>query len=93
MKTENFFTETKFRKHNHTITSRLLSLDLYGKPVSLTFRGQDKIKTPFGATITILLSIFLFIFGLHRWFSTLSNTVSYVPLHRSNLISRRSSDL
>ena len=92
MNAETLLSQKKFIKNDHNISSRLLSLDLYGKPVSLTFQGQDKIKTPFGATITILLSLFLFIFGIHRWFSTLSNTVSYVPLHRSNLITRRESD-
>ena len=89
MNQEKLFAQRKLKKKDNTISNRLLSLDLYGKPVTLTFEGEDKIKTPFGATITIFLSIFLFAFGIHRWFSTLSNTVSYVPLHRSNLDSRR----
>ena len=64
-----------------SIWSRLLSLDMYGKPVSLTFNGKEKIKTHFGAIITCLVSLALLIFGLNRWFNTLTNSSRYVPVH------------
>ena len=90
---EELLSQRKLEKTNHDISNRLLSLDAYGKPVSLTFRGKDRIKTPIGAAITIFIALFLFVFGIHRWFSTLSNNVTYVPLHRANLSSQRSASL
>ena len=93
MTIEALLSQRKLQKTEKDISNRLLSLDAYGKPVSLTFRGQDRIKTPIGAAITIFIALFLFGFGIHRWFSTLSNNVTYVPLHRSNIVSQRSTSL
>lgn len=35
--------------------NRCQSFDMYGRPVSLTFHGQEKFKTPIGASLTILV--------------------------------------
>lgn len=43
----------------------LENLDLYGRPVTLSFRGKDKFRTLFGGIVSVLLlcalmSVFLY---------------------------------
>ena len=52
---------------NDKFTKYCVNLDLYGKPVSLTFQGKEKYKTTFGAMLTLLVSIFLIGFGTFRF--------------------------
>ena len=81
----------KFRKTELHASDRCTSFDLYGKPISLTFQGNDKFKTRVGATITILVSIFLIGFGAFRFQSFLRydelNNVQ-ITMHEKNLASR-----
>ena len=44
--------------------SKLVSLDLYGKPVSLTFLGKEKYKTIIGACFSISVATILIIFTI-----------------------------
>ena len=44
--------------------NRLVSLDLYGKPVQLTFLGKAKYKTIIGAVFSISVVIVLFLFTI-----------------------------
>ena len=57
----------KIKGHESSqITQKCLSLDLYGKPVALTFQGRDKYRTKVGALITLFVLVFLLSFGLYR---------------------------
>ena len=58
-----------FKKNDAQMKNTFLNFDLYGKPISLTFQGRDKYRTPVGATITLLVSVFLIGFGIIRWLS------------------------
>ena len=40
------------------------SLDIYGRPVQLTFHGQEKIKTPIGACLTVIIVVVLLLFAV-----------------------------
>ena len=44
--------------------ARCLKLDMYGRPVQLTFKGNDKFRTRFGAIITILVGLLIGAFTL-----------------------------
>ena len=61
---------------------------MYGKPVSLTFQGNDKFRTTFGATVTVIVSIFLISFGLFTFLNILRGEVEtnhQIMLHANNL--------
>lgn len=45
-----------------TTCNRFYNLDMYGRPVSLTFHGEEKFKTPVGVVLTISLVLFLCLF-------------------------------
>ena len=45
-------------------SNRCTSLDIYGRPVQLTFHGQEKIKTPIGACLTFFIFSVMLIFAL-----------------------------
>ena len=42
----------------------LISLDAFGEPVTLNYRGDSSFKTGVGAFFTIVLRIFIFTYGL-----------------------------
>ena len=42
----------------------LVSLDAYGEPVTLNYKGSSTFKTGFGAFFTIVLRVFILIFGV-----------------------------
>lgn len=37
----------------------LRNLDVYGKPVTMTYRGKDKFKTTFGGVVSLILLLFI----------------------------------
>lgn len=39
------------------------SLDVYGKPVSLTFQGDEKFRTSCGGCVTLTVGLILVLFG------------------------------
>ena len=42
----------------------LTSLDAFGEPVSLNYKGETSFKTSIGAFFTIVLRLFIFGYGL-----------------------------
>ena len=42
----------------------LISLDVFGEPVTLNYRGESTFKTSIGAFFTIILRTFIFSYGL-----------------------------
>ena len=42
----------------------LVSLDVFGEPVTLNYRGESTFKTGIGAFFTIILRAFIFSYGL-----------------------------
>ena len=42
----------------------LVSLDAFGEPVTLNYRGESTFKTGVGAFFTIILRAFIFTYGL-----------------------------
>ena len=55
IKTDNYKMPS-FRKNNY---DKFAQLDLFGQPVQLTFKGDNKFRTPFGAFLTITMVILL----------------------------------
>ena len=43
--------------------SKFLNFDVYGKPVSLTFKGNDKYRTVPGVIITVFVGIFVLLYA------------------------------
>ena len=43
--------------------SKISKFDMYGRPVSLTFHGSEKFRTPVGAILTIILVVILAMFS------------------------------
>ena len=43
----------------------LTSLDAFGEPVTLNYRGESSFKTGVGAFFTIVLRAFIFSYGLY----------------------------
>ena len=43
----------------------LISLDAFGEPVTLNYRGESSFKTGVGAFFTIVLRAFIFSYGLY----------------------------
>ena len=73
---------TRKWKTDRHIADKFLNFDLYGKPVSLTFQGNEKFRTSVGAVITIMVSIFLIGFGAFRWLSYTDANLSQITMHR-----------
>ena len=42
----------------------LVSLDVFGEPVTLNYRGESTYKTGIGAFFTVILRVFIFTYGL-----------------------------
>ena len=70
------------KSYSPSLKTLFQSLDFYGKPVLLTFKGQSKIKTTLGAIISFIVFLLWFhIFGrnlyrLFRWNRNLYHTNS-----------------
>ena len=65
---------------------KCLNLDVYGKPISLTFHGSDSFKTRVGAIITIMAAVFLVGFGAFRLIAyNNSKKIVYIALHEDDL--------
>ena len=45
-------------------SNRCKNFDMYGRPVSLTFKGNEKYKTPIGAVLTIFVVSLLLTYAL-----------------------------
>ena len=45
-------------------TDAAFPLDMYGRPVSLTFKGNEKYKTPIGASLTVFVVTLLLTYAL-----------------------------
>ena len=85
--------KNKFRKNDTNTKERCLKFDLYGKPISLTFQGNDKFRTTFGATVTIIVTMLLLGFGTFRFQSFLrieEGNTSQISIHDSYLEYRES---
>lgn len=54
--------ESRARRTN--ICNKFVSLDVYGKPVQLTFMGKEKFKTNIGACISITVAVILLLFTI-----------------------------
>jgi len=46
----------------HSFASKIKEYDQFGKPVSLTFEGEDTFKTVFGGAVSLLLWCMVFVF-------------------------------
>ena len=58
-------------------------MDIYGKPVRLTFKGADTYKTQIGATVTILAGMAVITFGLYSWASRAERgRISQTTMHQ-----------
>ena len=44
---------------------KIRSLDIYGKSITFTYKGQEKYNTLFGGLISIIIKIFIYILGLY----------------------------
>ena len=84
-----WMSQRKFKSNDLQMKNCFLNFDLYGKPISLTFKGQEKFRTPFGAAITIFVSLVLIGFGAIRAIraTKVYNTVQ-VKMHARNLEER-----
>ena len=47
-----------------SLTKYLTSLDAFGEPVTLNYRGESSFKTGIGAFFTIILRAFILSYGL-----------------------------
>jgi len=48
------------QKNKKSAISRFLrKLDIYGKPIQLTFKGKESFKTTFGGTVSLILLLLL----------------------------------
>jgi hypothetical protein len=50
-----------------SVASFFLKLDYFGRPVSLTFKGEDKFKTPIGAITTVICGILILAYCIFRF--------------------------
>ena len=62
------FTKKRLRDSGEVL-GRCRKLDIYGKPIRLTFKGADSYKTSVGATVTIIAGLAVISFGLYSWLS------------------------
>ena len=58
--------KTKNRTCGKQVKKNLRSMDMYGKPVELTFKGKQGFKTKFGGTISLLLLMFLVAISIYK---------------------------
>ena len=88
-KSKTFFEgKKKFRKGDQHKHDKCTNFDVYGKPISLTFQGNDKFKTRIGATMTFLVFFLLLSFGMFRAQSFLRNELKnnvQIVVHERNL--------
>ena len=56
--------DQKTYTRQHPVQDKCLTLDMYGRPVSLTFHGKEKFKTTVGACLTISVVTILGMFTL-----------------------------
>ncbi len=59
-------TNTRNQTSIYRAQNRCLRLDMYGRPVSLTFHGQEKFKTPIGSILTVTVITVLITFTLFK---------------------------
>ena len=59
----------RLKDKGEVLGGRCRKLDIYGKPVRLTFKGADTYQTSIGATVTILAGLAVISFGLWSWLS------------------------
>jgi hypothetical protein len=60
------------------------SLDLYGHPISLSFKGETTHKTLLGGVFTILANVLVLSFLIYQILSVVSNT----PIINNSYLSR-----
>ena len=64
------------------VRGKCLSLDMYGRPVALTFQGNEKFRTPIGASMTIAVLIILVCYAMFNFAKVnLMNDLSQTTLH------------
>ena len=51
---------------SHQIVDKCLDLDIYGRPVRLTFHGHDKFRTKFGAACTVFTGCFVLCYAAFK---------------------------
>ncbi len=47
------------KKDKSFLKESLIRLDIYGKPVQLTYKGKEKFQTLFGGLISLLIMLFV----------------------------------
>ena len=50
-------------KNSNRCQDRALRLDLFARPVGLTFKGQHKYRTTLGAVVSLIAILFVFLYA------------------------------
>ena len=53
-------------------------LDAFGQPIYLTFKKSTKFKTPFGASLTIMLGVFFVYSAVYQVLAIIEGTASVI---------------
>ena len=56
-----------------SLQERIITFDIFAKPVNLTFEGHEKFKTPIGAFFTFICSILVLAYSVFRFLPILSD--------------------
>ena len=64
------------KQKEHCFERYLTKVDMFGTPIRLTHKGEEKFKTVYGAVATVVIAIYLVYYSINEFLPVITSEIS-----------------